>query len=424
MSHPLRPQAEEGASATLFLLSLFVFLGIAMLAIDVGFVMTSRRGQIADTDSAALAAAQAMIDDRCGNDPTTEATTYVDLNNPSTQVDSVSVTSTTSVPAAPGCEPASGVVEVSTTHQSVLIFAPLFGYDEAPTAVTSGAAYGQITALEGLRPIGLCVNDPHFTLEWQPYLAAERDPAVADWDETDWDAAKTAAATAYEGFYPGLFTPDEWHPSDLDGTPYTGHVHRFVFQSPSVGNSCGQGPMGNFGWLDFDGDGGGDVPEECDEVSSGSELICDLETGFSGLVGIDPPDCDPTDDAVTNCLSEPGGVAAAGSSPGSVLNNLRCPATEPAGPDGSCETLYIVVYGNDPVQAGGASDEQFVIVSVTGLVIRDFRSTGTTDERYIDVEFVDEIAVGSIGPVDPTSTAPLGVELCKVDDVDKCDYGP
>lgn len=410
---------EEGATATLFLLSLMVFLGIAMLAIDVGFVMTSRRGQVADADSAALAAAQAMIDNRCANDPTTEATAYVTVNDPSTRVDGVSVTPTTPIPPGPGCEPASGVVEVRTSRDSVLIFAPLFGFDVAPTYTTSGAAYGQITEMEGLRPIGLCTNDPHFRTEWRPALQAERNGSP--WGAAQWLAATTAANVELQALYPGLFTPDEWHPTSRNGTPYPAgsHVHRFVFQSPATGNSCGQGPVGNFGWLDFDGVGGGDVPSDCDVVPGNDELKCDLETGFKGLVGIKPPDCDPTDPAVTKCLSNPGAVSAGAQ----ALEVLRCPANQTAD-GGSCEVIYIVVYGTNPVGCGGVACEQFELVGVTGLVIRDYKATGPVHRRYIDVEFVDELEVGSIGPIDPTSTSPLGVALCQVDNVDKCNYGP
>lgn len=407
-------QEEEGASATLFLIALTSLLAVTMLAIDGGSLFVSRRGQVADTDAAALAAAQALTEDPCATQVEVNdvADDYITANDPDTsRVDDVDVTY-----QAATCL-GGGVVTVETTRDASLYFAPLFGYDRVPTAIRSSAVYGQGSTFPAVRPLGICGLDPHYFTEWAPYFTALHDGTGEAAARTVYEGAMAASDLAYGTLYDDFVA----HPiANEDGVPYSGAdvVHRVVFErlSGSESSDCG-GAGGNFGWLDFDSSGNS---RGCEDPDTNNELGCRLRQGYEGSVtlggaGAGDEDCNVDSGSIVDCPAETG---ARGNSTSPHLDVILCP---PATPTESCEyQMLIVVYDS---LVGNGANARFHPTSVAGVVLRGY-DVGTGQlgaDNYLDLEFTDVLMQGEIGPSPPGGTAPfVAPQLCGVGTYDNC----
>lgn len=412
-------QDEEGASATVFVLSLTMLFAVALLALDGGSLFVSRRGQIADTDSAALAIAQHLADTPCDwDDPVTLqgiATDYAVTKNGSDRVGTPEVTPL-AVDAA-GC-PTAATVVVSTERDVGLRWAALVpGVDtSATTGVTSGAVFGPLSGIDNLRPMGICIEDPHFVHErgpgspWPAYDASDLIDVEADY-RNDWPEMFIATN-------PKMKEDFVLHPlvnKDLALYPVTSRVHRMTFFEPEAADWCGGGPNGHFGWLDFDGEGAkDDVEDDCSGIPGSQELSCDVANGFQGRIKLAPPNCAPTTDT-TLCGVKPGETQGAKKG----LEEIVCPSAG-AAPD-DCTKLFIVVYSRP---SPPPSDGDFVLEDVIPIILRDFNTDNNPknpNTNYIDIEFVD--GAFAVGDVDPTLDSISGLEgavLCRANTFDNC----
>lgn len=210
---PTRPN-ERGAVAVLMAILLPVFMASAAFAVDLGSAWSERRRLATATDAAALAAAQEYSSGGNGCDTTDDS--YVDRNDPD-----ATVTDCTRVGAT-----GAGYVTVAAESTVEFVFAPIFGHDTGDIGASTTAMYGSPLAVEGLRPLAICMSFPE----------------VGEW----------------------LNAPDgPTGPSDPITIPFT---------RDDIG--CDEAP-GNWGWLDVDGGGGG-----------ASELEHDLRYGSDEAVAI------------------------------------------------------------------------------------------------------------------------------------------
>lgn len=390
-----RRNGEDGAVAVLVVLGITALLGAALVAVDGGSVLHTRRGLVADTDAAALATAIALLDDRCA--PASVAFTHA--QDMATTNDAGTTVVAVSVDRGSTCTDGYGRVEVSTEHPASLFFAPVFGMEEFRAAAASMAAYGRIQGLHGLRPIGLCGSESHY-VEWADLLRVLR-------NGTDSDDA--AAQAAYDGLRGSA--PD--HPVYAGA----GVVHRIPFQRLGIGACSLGGPAGNWGWLDFDGG-----------AKSNADLDRWIQDGYDGEVDLGGPapgdeSCDDTEDGFEDCSGNPGGR---GASTSESLDSITCPA---ATPTSDCDAIYVVVYDEIGGTTGGkgppGANTEYRPASFAGLVLRGHElGTGKAfgDDSWIDIEFVDELTQGRIGassPADPFP-GPRGVQLCATEHHDGC----
>lgn len=373
----MRKRDERGATAVIVAVSLTAVLGAAVLSIDSGSVWRTRRNLITDTDAAALAAARYLdaqgaraCDSMAVSQARTEAGTVLAANDARTAMEGFSVT-----PTASNCAAQSGRVRVDGRLEAQLSFAGVFGVGSASAASTSVAQWGPLSGATGVRPVGLCDKNPHFS-EWSSHLSG---------NDAGWNA------------------PGPGHPN------YPGAVvHRIYFQRGSSG--CGSG-AGNWDWLDFNGTHG----------PNGNQALRDwFYGGFPGVVSLGDPatgrikDCNPEEPG-----TQDGCDPKTGAGGGSFVEALEWLRDQRI-------TFPIMVYDKvvdtrDPAGCGSTNwsgtgsnarycHVAFLLVRVHGF---DRISGNLGDSSYLDLEFVDEWWVGTIGQ-EPSGTRPTvhGVSLC------------
>lgn len=369
---------ERGATAVVVAVSLTAVLGAAVLSIDSGSVWRTRRNLVTDTDAAALAAARYLdaqgakaCDATAIANARAEAGSLVAANDSKSVMEGFSVT-----PTGGSCLAESGRVRVDGRLIAQLSFAGVFGVGSVDVASSSIAQWGPLSAAIGLRPIGICDKSPHF-LEWSLHLLG---------DDSIWN------------------TPPQTHPNNPSGAV----VHRIFFQRGSSG--CGAA-AGNWDWIDFNG---------THEPNGNQALRNWFYNGFPGEVALGDgatgkvKDCNP---------DEPGGqdgcdpkTGAGGGSFAEALEYLRDNkiafpilvydrVVDVRDPDG-CESSN---------WSGSGSNARFCHVAFLMVRVHGWdRITGNlADNSYLDLEFVDEWWVGSIGK-NPSGTRPTthGVSLC------------
>lgn len=395
---------EDGVSAALLLFSLFMFLAVATLAIDGAFLFLSQRGQVADTDSAALAAARAIIDEPCIDQAGVEtaATGLIEANDPAT--DPVGVAT------FPARDPLictqDTAVRVTTRRPTVSIFRGAVGFGDSDSGVRSTAQVVAPTEIGGIVPLAFCDADSHVQ-EWRLFVRDVR------------DGDRAAAVAAYNAANP----PDDDHPT----TDYAGArtpVHRIPFDKNFPGgngngsptpNACGVEAPGNWGWVDFDG--GDNGAGSCNGRGNGpQDKLCPwVVDGYEPGVTLGTPgdpttyDCDAADAETPpdDCPGAPGfrrNLAAA------LEDRWQCPAATPT-PD--CDVLFVVLY--DGGNAAGGNRAEYAFTGVMGLVLRDVGGNNA-NRAYLDVELVDATYSGPGGRVPAGYTGPLGVALCGAGD--------
>lgn len=383
---------QDGATAILTALALFVLLGAALIAVDAGSLWTARRSLITDVDAAALAAAayfDAEPSQACtlgGQEQgATEATRLLAANNPDTSLEDITVEPV-------DCDRGAGKVAVTGRVPATLYFGPVFGLDAASAAATSLAEYGPLYAAEGLRPIGICKDNPHY----QEYVTGTHDPTIPDSQHPNSDGST----------YPGAQTP----------------VHRVFFEKQHPGE-CGSAP-GNWGWLDYNGS----------NPPNGKNALKDwIDGGYDGEVSLTPPDCNPELAGQQPCDSNTGGGG------GSLDGALGTQACAPSIPTDDCDSFPITIYQSVDCTGGGTTCT-YDHVAFVSVVLRGWgKITGNDQSKpacqnepdpnscpYFDLEFVDVLEQGSIGPVSTALPTVHGVELCGNDyagDIaDHCDF--
>lgn len=400
---------DEGATAVLFVFSFFVLLGAALLAIDGGLLWLSQRGQVADTDAAALAGVGHLLAEPCASQSEVDAVAaaLVQANDPAADLadrlpavagDNVEVRTPT------GACSINTTVVASTRREAVSVFAGAFGYGPIDTGVTSLAQVVAPPDIEGVVPLAFCEDDEHVA-EWQAYVADLRDGAGgATAALAAYVAASSGPDHAPAGTYPGARTP----------------VHRLPFDKgfATGTNDCGVEHPGNWGWVDFDGSQGqGAGVGQC---ASGSDRLCDWAVnGYGPGVRLGTPGDPTTYDCDAGDSESPPDDCPAGPGFRTGLRNAfagewRCGATTPTE---ACEVVWVVLYDGGNSAAGVVTE--YFVSGLMPLVLREFGGTNASN-GFLDVELIDFTYAGPGGPVPAGYTGPLGVALCGAGDFDNC----
>ncbi|HVL90491.1 MAG TPA: pilus assembly protein TadG-related protein [Actinomycetota bacterium] len=370
---------QRGATAVVVAVSLSAVLGAAVLSIDSGSVWRTRRNLVTDTDAAALAAARSLdaqgakaCDATATANARSEAAGLIAANDPDSVMEGFTVK-----PTGGNCSAESGQVRVDGRLVAQLSFAGVFGIGSVDVASSSIAQWGPLAAATGLRPIGICDKSPHFQ-EWADHLAG---------NDAGWD------------------TPPQTHPNYPGGAV----VHRIHLQRGSSG--CGSA-SGNWDWLDFNGN---------HEPNGNSALREWFYNGFPDQVSLGDAatgrvkDCNPNETG-----AQDGCDPKTGAGGGSFIDSLEYLRD-------SKITFPIMVYDKvvdrrDPAGCsapppwnGSGSNARFCHVAFLLVRIHGWdQITGNLgDNSYLDLEFVDEWWVGSIGQ-EPSGGRPTvhGVALC------------
>lgn len=372
-----RPSDEDGAVAVIVAITIFVLFGMAALAIDAGMLWVNRRVTSSDADAATVAALVKLREGEPCNDTTVDtwADFAVETDN---QGDNTQTVGTVScwIDTSTG-ETIAAKVDVEHRTTTSFAFAQIFP-GVGPTGdvyARSIGEYGSVGTMDGLRPISLCVN----TLHYQEYKAGLHNTVLPD------DVVHFATAS--------------------------GVAHRVDFGKLVVGegdcNPKGLSGAGNFGWLDFDGNG---AASDCAGDEKGSELDTRLENGYQCAVTADQngyvstpnePNCRPGE-ADDDCPAETGAVA----STKKVLEDvLLCDASIDAS---NCEQFWVLVY--DSLDGSGGANLSYYPVGFAPVVLRDFNKvTGKIADLADDgkTKFLDPVSGkkgGSEGSSDCVST--------------------
>ena len=237
-----RLRDERGVSAVIVAVSLIAMMSALVLSLDAGNLWQTRRHLITGTDAAALEAARLAAingpDDACDN--------YIETLNKNagsevTPIDCKIVADATGD---------TGYVVIEATKTAHVRFGGVLGLMDQQPYSKSAARWGFITAIEGLRPIGICWLNPHV----QSYL--QNQPLL-----------------------------------DIGDHPASG-IHR-IYYNKEQPDLCGTTAPGNWGFLDLDGG-----------ANSNADLVAWLRNGYPGVVGTD--DCDANGTPGDGCEGDTG----------------------------------------------------------------------------------------------------------------------
>ena len=145
-----RLRDERGIASLMVGVSVVAIFGSAAIAVDLGHLWSSRRHIITATDASALAAASeyALAGDGCATAPG-----YIGDNDPDASV-------LACTPYFSG--PNSGYVAVTAETPVDYAFASLIGVPDRAVKSSTTASWGLPSGMNGLRPFGLCEDDPNF----------------------------------------------------------------------------------------------------------------------------------------------------------------------------------------------------------------------------------------------------------------------
>lgn len=396
----IRHEDQEGAVAVTVAVMLLSLVAVSMLAIDGGQLFTSRRNVLVDTDAAALAAARHMVTAECTvanrTDAADLAQDVLDDNDPST---------TTPTPPAIDCSAGVGRATVSAIRTTGLTFGGIAGIPEVDVAATSVAQYGPVASAEGLRPMALCDKDPHF-LDFafdNGHLTEAEIRAMLPSPDGDalWDLVQQVEADPAEHLTTGPEGPYNLLPGE--------EVHKVLFSRQSTISGCGSAG-GNWGWLDFDGGGGG------------AQQVRDwIRYGYDHPITVGPgEDCAPEVTTEFDCIGEPG---AGGNSWDDALEDIRCPSDKTAHECRAEGKAFPVVLftslactGNGANPCGNGANARYDHVAFVGIAIRDWSSvTGNpNNQSWFGLQFIDPFITGGTITGTPPAIGPglVSVQLC------------
>lgn len=419
---------EEGASLVVVAVSLIGLFGVSMLAVDGGALLTTRRSAVTATDAAALAAAlkldtgpasdclQAAAD--LPSDAEDEADAVLAANDPR-------ITSNSEFDVDPDdalCQ--AGKVRVEADVESPLFFAGIFNFAPQQVHSKSTAQFGPLGIAEGLRPIGVCIENEHVQ-EWAAYQA---DPTgsplpLKGTDNPLYPEDPTGSDPTYGNAYGdqnlGVFDHPSMSSKDSDYSrgnnrhygAEVGLVHRLVFAKSS--SECPNAP-GSWGWICYVGKCGASHTEDnlSDLLTNGFGKAVDL--GELEVRGDE--ECDEGSGSGQWCSGKTGANASL-ARPDGPLARLVCSETKQA-TDPDCEQFPILVYEDRVTDTGVVYYEPRAFL---GVVLRDFaKVTGCNESKpaecgWFDFEFVSLRWEGQVtGAASVTSGIPTirGVQLC------------
>lgn len=240
-----RFHGEGGVSAVIATISLFAVFTALLLSLDAGNIWQTRRAIITATDAGALE--QARTAALFG--PAAACVGYEAAlrQNAGSDVEGVGCT------VVPGPTANTGYVTVEGRKPAAVRFGGIYGQGDTSAYSSTTARWGFITALEGVRPVALCIQNEHVA----GYLGTGLDAGV--------------------------------HPSP--------GVHRVTYAKSNPA-ACGAKAPGNWGFLDLDGGS-----------NSTFDLRAWLTSGFAGTVAVG--DCDASGAPGTLCAGDTGSGSGA-----------------------------------------------------------------------------------------------------------------
>lgn len=377
ISHVLRD--ESGATAVFVALLLPVIFGMVVLTVDAGNLWQTRRDVITATDSTALSEARsAFLGESTGANCTTDwdgGSSLLDTNADGTLSDTSC--GATRLPND------TGYVTVRTREEAQLFFAPTIGLgDSSQVYSLSAAMFAYPLNFTGAAPITFCDQNGHLQVPENPVYHL----ANGYWK----DVAGNVSLTSVVG-----------------GT----EIHRFYFGKDDS-DDCGESE-GNWGWLDFDGGGGG-----------AAEIVDWLLDGYTGSqidygdhIGGQPGN--PSGSAGTSC---PGKV-------NNISDALDCLIQ-------TGQEIAIIIHDDtqskNPTKDCNGENCEYQVSSVQGMILHcyylggkntcpsvagDIGRTGQ-DAQFFDLEFVDIILSGeccSKAPPDGIDRGVRSIRLCGID---------
>jgi hypothetical protein len=380
---------ERGITSVIAVVSLVAIFGSAMLSVDFGNMWTTRKTIISGTDATALdqalfAAKTGASDcNRIGSAGYNGA--YQDWTNIlQTNTKGFVVGSQTCNFTSVNSGGVIGYVGVEARKEAQTRFGGLFNLGNSQPYSFSAARVYYPDAIQGLRPIGICINNPHVQ-EWLDYL----------------NNGTTMPSSG----------PD--HPNYVGSTL---PVHRIEY-SNAANEPCGEAP-GNWGYQDYDGDDGGNSSEEFKDW---------MLDGYDGLVNA-PSDCDNDGSGVNDqpggvgddCPGNPGNESAndnGACGDSSLSSVMGCLKSIPGSPP-TIKEFPIVIFDTATCTTGGGGGGNNCTYNVVRYVVVrlwGFRLTGGDNGRYFDFEFVPGIASGPCCDPSPNQTDIKAVSLCAVD---------
>ncbi|MGH2728415.1 MAG: TadE/TadG family type IV pilus assembly protein [Actinomycetota bacterium] len=385
----LRLKEEKGIATVIVAVSLIGIFSSALMSLDFGNMWTTRRTIISGTDATALD--QAIFAGRTGatdcnrfgggsfNPAYQDWTNILQLNTSGFVTGSQTCTFT-----AVNSGGIIGYVGVDARKEAKTRFGALFNLGSSQPYSYSAARVYYPDAIEGLRPIGICIHSEHIQ-EWLDYLNSGTPMPSSGSDHPS---------------YQGATLP----------------VHRITYDN-SANAPCGNAP-GNWGYQDFDGDDGGNSSEEFKEW---------MLEGYDGLVNA-PSDCDNDGSGVNDqpggvgdqCPGNPGNESANDNqncNNSSLSSVLGCIKSIPGSPPTIKEFPIVIFDSADCTTGGGGGGNNCKYNVVRYVIVRlwGFRLTGADSSRYFDFEFVPGIATGPCCDTSPNQTDIKAVQLCAVD---------
>lgn len=370
---------ERGISAVLVVICLVVLFGAAVLTVDSGSVWQSRRQAIQATDDGALREARQLA--FAGSIPVGCTGVYQNAIN-----DNIPANLRVPLQSSDGsaCEVTItnptynlGYVAVQTRKLSPARFSGIFGIGDQNAYSMSVARWGIPTNVKGLRPIGICKNDPHM-IEWRR-LNGDRTAGTPitlsqygnltvspnDWDDLNGDGDRDEPL-------------ETAHYSKIGETDtYRRVVHRIrFFRDTSEELGCGSDP-GNWGWMDYGDDG-----------NASSHLARELLYGYQGFKGVSG--CGSQPGPGPGCSGDTGnqggGSTTCDKNPNTVSQALQCLVeSQLEFPIVMYDTATCTTSGRG---GGGGANCKYQIYQLIGVILRGFKMTGAESERYFDFSFV------------------------------------
>ena len=395
-----RLQDERGISAVIVAISLVGLMGAALISVDYGNTVQTRRNLITGTDATALERARAEVyrtTALVGPGPVAcPEATWTDylLRNVGTIV-----AGSESCNVYPNGSTGTGYVVVQAQKEAATRFGGLFGLGNTQPLSVSAAQYGFVTAARGLRPMAFCNLNDHIQ-EWLSIVGPTSDGGTTI----------TPTELAWYNTLPTVEPVD--HPSIYAGSG-AGVVHRMWFNRQSDDQPCGGSP-GNWGWMDFDC-----LPASSSTCGNKNENIRKwTQTGYSGLVSIwnaanDDPLINPLgndngscdiDNEISpwdwGCVNGTDGVRLTSES--TELNFLKNNAVR----------FHIPIF---QAMTGTGNNSRFEIYGFLGVRLWDWKKVAS--DGWFDMEFFEFLNSGACCSPVPTPGSVRGVRICGVDHI-------
>src|SRR5438105_805573 len=355
---------ERGISAVVAAIAIVGLFGALVFSLDAGNLWASKRSMVTATDAGALIGATTAKNNAittigpCPQVVLNAVTTQLTANQPTATLDACNVFPTNAQ---------SGYITVDARKQVSTRFAGIFGFGDQSAFSSTSVAYGFCTSCAGLRPTALCVGNDHVQ-EWINLRTLK-----VDAQNNTGDASKQTAYQNALNNYNALPTTDPTNHPTYAGA---GVVHRIFFNKANARGCGADAAAGNWGMIDFEnGANGACLNNDMQYGYFGNLPTCNVGPGEVGIYGPDPvaTPCPSVDD-LNGCVAGNTGSPSTGQG-GTGLDYLKNNGIH-----------FVVPLFGAPTTNG--SNTIFPVKGFIGMRLWDYKITGASDGRYLDVEFL------------------------------------